>query len=161
MKTLIAFASNTGTTEQCAKELAKLLNSEVELIDLRKKKLHSLSGFDNLIVGSYIHASKMNKHAVNLLKTAVGESHIRKIGVFLCMISPEEEFSKYLKLNLGEKIVNSISVKSCFGGVLDPNKVNIFFRPIARKIVQKVTKELGKREIKKENIIKFADEFND
>ena len=58
-KTLIAYATKHGSTEECARSLAGKMNSESDLLNLKEKKHVDLNAYDKIIIGGSIYAGRI------------------------------------------------------------------------------------------------------
>jgi len=62
-KTLIAYETKGGVTEESAKKIADVLRSkydlEVDLVDLKEQKTQELAQYRNVVIGSGIRAGRM------------------------------------------------------------------------------------------------------
>ena len=86
-KTLIAYASKGGATEEAAKIIADGLKSkydlDVDVVNLRKdkKKLSNLDQYTNVVVGSGIRQGKGYNEALDFLKQDFGD---KRVAFFVC-----------------------------------------------------------------------------
>ena len=62
-KTLIAYESKGGATEEAARKIAETLRSkfqlEVDLVDLKKQKVFDLSLYQNIIIGGGVRGGRV------------------------------------------------------------------------------------------------------
>ena len=65
MKTVICYASKSGTARECAKKLKTLLSDAV-LCDIEKEKA-TLSEYDCIVVGGSIRMGKLHKATANFI----------------------------------------------------------------------------------------------
>ena len=83
-KTLVAYASKGGATEQASEIIAEVLRDknkfEVSIVDLRKTT-PELVEYDNVVVGAGVRGEKVYSEALNFLKQDFGE---RKVAFFVC-----------------------------------------------------------------------------
>jgi menaquinone-dependent protoporphyrinogen IX oxidase len=83
-KTLIAYASKSGATEEVATIVAKVLNEtpglEVECVNLRKNS-PNVSQYDNIIIGAGVRAGKVYSEALDFLKQ---DFINKKVAFFVC-----------------------------------------------------------------------------
>jgi flavodoxin I len=71
MKILITYYSKTGNTEKIAKSMFEALKSEnVDLLAIDKVSPNSIGGYDIMLLGSGIYASRIDKSILNLIKNA-------------------------------------------------------------------------------------------
>lgn len=71
-KTLIAYATKVGATEEVALKIAEVLRQkhgfEVDIVNLRKNKCPDISLYKNVIVGSGVRVQRVYKEAVRFLE---------------------------------------------------------------------------------------------
>jgi menaquinone-dependent protoporphyrinogen IX oxidase len=83
-KTLVAYVSKSGATEEASKTIAEVLrnnhNLEVDLINLKKAK-PNLAQYQNVVLGAGVRFGKVYSEAPKFLKQDLGN---RKVAVFLC-----------------------------------------------------------------------------
>jgi menaquinone-dependent protoporphyrinogen IX oxidase len=102
-KTLVAYASKSGATEQTAQIITEVLRGEyhleVDLINLGKT-FPSLEQYRNVVVGAGVRAGKVYGEALKFLKENFGD---RKVAFFVCCGGAgdpkkyEDSCDKYLK----------------------------------------------------------------
>ena len=98
-RTLIAYATHGGTTEDYAKAIASVLTEEfkvhVELVNLRKDHNLDLLPYRNVIVGMGIRRFKIYKEGAEFLeKTDFGD---RKVVIFVSALMPKDHvIEKYI-----------------------------------------------------------------
>jgi menaquinone-dependent protoporphyrinogen oxidase len=84
-KTLIAYGTRYGATAEVAQEIAKIFKEQfglsVELIDLQKQKIKSISGYGNIVLGSGIKMGRWTGRAKRFLKK---NFEGKKLAVFVC-----------------------------------------------------------------------------
>ena len=95
-RTLIAYATEGGTTEDYAKAISSVLTDEfkmqVEIVNLKKDHNPNLTPYQNVIVGTGIKKFKMHKEGEEFLeKTDFGD---RKVVIFLSSLMPRDEATK-------------------------------------------------------------------
>ncbi len=158
MKTLIAYATKHGSAENSAKKLAKKLNGEVDLVNLKKNKKIDIDQYDRVIIGSSVYVGKIRKEARLFSEERLTELQNKEIGLFICCMSEDEKAEQQLKDNFPEELVNKAVVTGVFGGEFDFDKMN-FLEKIAIKKITGV--EESQSNLMNENIIKFAEKLND
>jgi menaquinone-dependent protoporphyrinogen IX oxidase len=95
-KTLIAYATRGGTTEDYAKAIGSVLTNEfkmqADIVNLKKDKNPNLTPYRNVVVGTGIKMFKMHKEGAKFLeKTDFGE---RKVMIFLSSLTPRDDVIK-------------------------------------------------------------------
>lgn len=83
-KTLVAYASKSGATQEVAEKIAETLkdkyNLEVDLINLRKEK-PILALYKNVVVGSGVRMNKVYGEALRFLKQ---DFENKRVAFFIC-----------------------------------------------------------------------------
>ena len=156
MKTLIVYATNSGTTEKCAKILDKGLDNTTVINILDPNP--DLSHYDLIIIGSNIKFGKINKNIKQFIYENYKTLKSKRTAYFIScgFIKNAEE---HFKNNFPQELLDSSITYDTFGGELDLSKLQGFDKFIA-KLVSKT--EDGQQEIKilKSSIDKFIKEVN-
>ena len=106
-RTLIAYATQGGTTEDYANAIGSVLTDEfkmqVELVNLKNDHNPNLTPYRNIIVGTGIKKFKMHKEGAEFLeKTVFGD---RKVMIFLSSLMPRDEaIKKYVDVIIQKNI---------------------------------------------------------
>jgi menaquinone-dependent protoporphyrinogen oxidase len=151
MKTLIAYASKGGATEQTANLIAETLREkrgmEVELANLRKGT-PSIVQYDNVVVGAGVRAGKVYGEALDFLKK---DFENKKIAFFVCCGGAgdpkkyEESCSKYVTDVLAKYSNLKMVATEAFGGRMkilgrlifdnvDPDKIRAWAETLGSKL---------------------------
>ncbi len=100
-KTLIAYETKGGATEEVAQKLAEILRSksglEVDVVDLRRQKIQNIDSYQNIILGSGIRGGKAYDKALKVLENHFGN---RKVAFYVCCgdaVDPEKSASAKVK----------------------------------------------------------------
>lgn len=84
-KTLIVYGTRYGATAEVASEIANILRDEfkfnVDVVNLKDKKIKDLSDYDNIIIGSGIKMNRWVSAAKRFLKSNFKG---KKFAVFVC-----------------------------------------------------------------------------
>ncbi len=71
-KTLIAYETKGGATEEAARKIADVLRSkyqlEVDLVDLKEQKVLDIAQYKNVVVGGGVRGGRVYKKALKFLK---------------------------------------------------------------------------------------------
>ena len=90
MKVLFAYASKTGTAEECAGILQKeLRGADVTVADLAREK-PDVRGFDAAVIGGSVRYGKLRRDAADYLTAQQDALATVPHGLFLCMSSGHE-----------------------------------------------------------------------
>ena len=158
MKTLVVYTSKYGATEECAKQIDKGLEGQVERINLLEGQPKDLKSFDKVILGTPIYAGNMSKEIKNFYETHKEELAHKKVGLFIsCLdLSKVEE---YIKLGFGEEGIKGLVIQKGCGGILDFKKLNFFERTICKLICKKEKDREGNPlKITKQTVLSRMDE---
>jgi menaquinone-dependent protoporphyrinogen IX oxidase len=118
-KTLIAYATRGGTTEDYANAIGSVLTDEfkmqVDAVNLKKNRNPDLTPYRNVIVGAGIKIFRMHKEgAVFLERTDFGD---RKVLIFLSSLVPRDEaIKKYVDVILQKNSNLKPIAVEVFGG---------------------------------------------
>jgi menaquinone-dependent protoporphyrinogen IX oxidase len=76
-KTLIAYESKGGVTEESAQKIAEILRSkyglEVDLVDLKEQKVPDLAQYRNVIIGGGVRVGKVYSKALKFLENDLSD----------------------------------------------------------------------------------------
>jgi len=118
-KTLIAYATRGGTTEDYAKAIKSVLidefNMQADLVNLKKSRNPDLTQYKNIIVGAGIKMFRMHKEGAEFLeKKNFGE---KNVGIFLSSLVPRDEaIKKYVDVILQKNPTLKPIAVEVFGG---------------------------------------------
>jgi len=98
-RTLIAYATHGGTTEDYSKAIASVLTDEfkmqVELVNLRTDHNPNLTPYQNVIIGTGIQKFRIYKEAVKFLEKT--DFVDRKVAIFVSALMPRDHIiEKYI-----------------------------------------------------------------
>lgn len=83
-KTLVAYASKGGATEEIAKEIAGVLKEKhklaVDVVNLRKDRKYDLSGYSNIVAGSGVRMGRIYGSFWKLIEKDISE---KKLAFFI------------------------------------------------------------------------------
>ena len=156
MKTLIIYASKTGTTQKCAKTLKEQLK-DATVVNIEDQK-EDISQYDLIVIGSPIRIGMMDNR---IKKFFINNKEIlkgKKTAYFICC-GFHENWKKYYEENIPKDLLESATTYASFGGELNLQKQKGFDKWIV-KMVSKSIEESKKIEILEENIEKFIEELN-
>jgi menaquinone-dependent protoporphyrinogen oxidase len=126
MKIAILYGSKYGATECCAKKIASELNGQVELINIFEKKPKLMSGYDFVLMGGAVYVGKMADDVIHGIKGLnLGDT---PYGLFICCKDDKKKAVEYLRLNLGDKIVDHAMVVEHLGHAIHLERMNFFAR---------------------------------
>ena len=118
-KTLVAYATRGGTTEDYAKAISSVLtdefNVQADLVNLKKSRNPDLTQYQNIIVGAGIKMFKMHKEGAEFLeKRNFGG---KNVGIFISSLVPRDEaIKKYIDIILQKNTTLKPVAVEVFGG---------------------------------------------
>ena len=118
-RTLIAYATRGGTTEDYAKTIGSVLTDEfkmqVDVVNLKKNPKPNLTPYRNIIAGAGIKIFRMHKEGAEFLeKTNFND---RKVLIYLSSLLPKEEaIKKYVDVILQKNTTLKPIAAEVFGG---------------------------------------------
>ena len=155
-KTLIAYTSKGGATQEAAQIIADVLktkhNLDVDVVNLRKdkKKLQNLAQYKNIVVGSGVRSGKVYDEALDFLKQDFGN---KKLAFFVCSGDAgdpekyEEACTKYVTQVLANYADLKTVATEAFGGRqkmlgrtvfnnFNPEKVGAWAENLGNKLIK-------------------------
>ena len=161
MKTLILYATKSGTTKKCAALLAANLGADsCALWDLCDGE-PALFGYDTLVLGSYLRMGVVDKRLTAFLEKHRDEILEKPFGLFLCGCV-EEKISEAIVKNFREEFLEKALCVDFFGGELSPEKCRGAEKLIVRALHQIALKDENFKlaeKIRPEVITAFAEEL--
>jgi menaquinone-dependent protoporphyrinogen oxidase len=146
-KTLIAYVSKSGVTEENAKIISNILNSnygfEVDLINLKDNNKPDLSQYNNIIIGSGIRMARWYGKANKFLKNDFKD---KKVAIFLSSgaAGDPETYQEAITKYIDKKLTKNPHIKpvltEAFGGrysnfdYTDPEKVKAWALDLGKKL---------------------------
>ena len=114
MKVLIAYATKSGASRDCAETLASRFENAV-LADLSKSS-PSLEGFDAVVLGSGIWIGRAYRPARRFWKENQTRLLEKPLAFYFCNAEPES-FEKAVQRNISQELMaHAVCVRS-FGGI--------------------------------------------
>jgi len=135
MKTLIAYATNQGTTERVAHKIAEGLDGEITLKNLKKDKNPDINEYERVIIGGSIHAGGIQKEVKEYAAKNLSSLLTKKTGLFICCME-EENPEKYLEQFFPSELLDSALATVCPGGEFLFEKMNFIERAIIKKMAK-------------------------
>ncbi|MEX1307458.1 MAG: flavodoxin domain-containing protein [Eubacteriales bacterium] len=133
MKTLIAYATQTGTTEKAAEMIADKLKAKPDIVNIGATKTIELSGYDFILVGGSIRMGKVNKAVRRFLANNKQALMSTRFGLFLACGYPEE-VENYYNVILDEDLKSHVTITAEIGYAYYLDEMG----PIARKIISQL-----------------------
>jgi menaquinone-dependent protoporphyrinogen IX oxidase len=155
-KTLIAYETKMGVTEESARKIAEVLRSkfqiEVDLVDLREQKVPDLTQYKNVVVGAGVRGGRVYSKAVKFLENDFAG---KKVAFFVSSSwagTPKQESYDAAKTKFVENTlskfpqINAVGAEA-FGGRIkilgklmldntDLRKVEVWAEELGKKFTQ-------------------------
>lgn len=167
MKILVAYSSKSGTTRECAENLASLLPKGTATLSDIEKDDPSLNEFDIIIVGGYVRMGKMCKPFKKFVTDNEALIKEKPHAFFMCA-GLVESTEYYFEKAVPRHLLNSSVSNMCFGGDLRVKKQKGLDKIIAKIILSSIKNHNANEDcdeeqmipaILPENISRFADEI--
>ena len=136
MRTLIVFSSKYGAGEKCANLIGKDLKGEVHTVNLKKEKCEGLHGYDTIIIGGSIYASRMGEEVKKFVENNKEILCTKNIGLFVCCKEIGDKAREYIKLNLPKWIIDMAFIQEHVGHEISLEKVNFLERFLIKGILK-------------------------
>lgn len=156
MKTVIIYASKTGTTEKCAKNINTQLTDST-IVDIYTKN-EDINKYDLIIIGSPIRMGMIDKKIKKFLIKNKECLKTKRTAYFICC-GFNENCKEYYEKNIPKDLLNNAITYDSFGGEIDIKKQRGFDKFIIKMVSKSVDKN---KEIKilNENIDNFIKKLN-
>jgi len=158
MKTLIIYTTQHGCTEECATKLQHQLNSNAELINIKKQKPGNLDDHQTIIVGGSIHAGQIQRKIKKFCQENLDTLKQKKLGLFLCCMEEGEKAQQQFQDAFPPELIQRATATGIFGGEFNFEKMNFIEKAIIKKIA-KIEKSVSK--IDEKSILEFAEKIKD
>lgn len=151
MRTLIAYSTTHGCTEQVAHELKKSLGGDVTLVNLKSDPGHNPISYDRIIIGGSIHAGQIQKRVKDFCGKNMDILLEKEIGLYICCMEEGATASKQFSEAYPEKLQMHAKAAGIFGGAFDFEKMNFVEKLIVKKVarVKQSTSRIDHQAIKK------------
>jgi menaquinone-dependent protoporphyrinogen oxidase len=133
MKTLIAYSTTLGCTEQCASRLKEDLGPDVDLFRISRRRKINLDLYHTVIIGGSIHEGLIQRSVMKFCETYIDRLMKIEVGLFICCVEPGEDEKELLKRTFPEKLLNHSLASGYFGGELNFKKMNLLQKIMTRK----------------------------
>ena len=157
MKTLIAYSTTLGCTEQCASKLKEDLGEGVEMVRISSRRRYDLSKHDTIIVGGSIHEGMIQRSVYKFCESNLDILLKKQVGLFVCCMDPDANEQELIKRAFPPKLVEHALASGFFGGELNIKKMNLLQKIMTRKAAR-LQKE---PDIDFQKILAFAKKMQD
>ncbi len=148
MNTLIVYASLHGCSIKCAKILSKLLEGNIDIVNLKKEYSIDFTKYSTIIVGGSIHTGHINPSIKKFCNENENEILSKNLAVYLCFMDPTSKGDYYISHSFSPNLVKHIKVKGYFGGEFNFNKMTFFEKFYIQKTT-KINHSVSKIDVKK------------
>jgi len=155
MKTLIAYSTTLGCTEQCASKLKDDLVDDVEMVRISQRRKYSLMKYDTIIVGGSIHEGMIQRSVYKFCENNLEVLLQKQVGLFVCCMDPNADEQRLIDQAFPEPLVKHALASGFFGGELNIKKMNLLQKIMTRKAAR-LKKD---PEIDFQKILVFANEI--
>ncbi len=132
-KTLIAYSTTLGCTEQCASKLKEDLGEGVDLIRISRRRRFNLKNYDTIIVGGSIHEGMIQRSVHKFCESNLDILMQKQIGLFVCCMDPDANEQELIERAFPESLVKHALASGFFGGELNIKKMNLLQKIMTRK----------------------------
>jgi menaquinone-dependent protoporphyrinogen oxidase len=155
MKTLIAYSTTLGCTEQCASKLKDDLVDDVEMVRISRRRKFNLQDYEVIIVGGSIHEGMIQRSVHNFCEANLDILLKKQVGLFVCCMDPDADEKKLIQQAFPDTLVKHALASGFFGGELNIKKMNLLQKIMTRKAAR-LQKE---PDIDFQKILTFANEI--
>lgn len=133
MKTLIAYSTTLGCTEQCASRLKEDIGEGVEMARISSRRRYNLKKYDTIIVGGSIHEGMIQRSVHKFCESYLDVLLTKQVGLFVCCMDPEADEQKLISQAFPDVLINHALASGFFGGELNIKKMNLLQKIMTRK----------------------------
>ncbi len=133
MKTLIAYSTTLGCTEQCASRLKEDLGPDVDLFRISRRRKINLDLYKTVIIGGSIHEGLIQRSVRKFCETYIDKLLKIEVGLFICCVESGEDEQELLQRAFPEKLLSHSLANGYFGGELNFKKMNLLQKIMSRK----------------------------
>ena len=132
-KTLIAYSTTLGCTEQCASKLKDDLGEGVEMVRISRRRRFNLEEYDTIIVGGSIHEGMIQRSVYKFCESNLDELLNKAVGLFVCCMDADANEQELIQRTFPESLVKHALASGFFGGELNIKKMNLLQKIMTRK----------------------------
>lgn len=132
-KTLIAYSTTLGCTEQCASKLKADLGEGVEMVRISRRRRFNLGEYDTIIVGGSIHEGMIQRSVYKFCESNLDELLKKEVGLFVCCMDTDANEQELIQRTFPESLVKHALASGFFGGELNIKKMNLLQKIMTRK----------------------------
>ena len=151
-KTLIAYSTTLGCTEQCASKLKDDLGEDVDMIRISRRRRFNLKSYETIIIGGSIHEGMIQRSVYKFCESNLDELLKTAVGLFVCCMDANANEQELIQRAFPKTLVKHALASGFFGGELNIKKMNLLQKIMTRKAAR-LHKE---PEIDFQKILEFA-----
>ena len=133
MKTLIAYSTTLGCTEQCASKLKEDIGEGVEMVRISSRRRYNLHKYDTIIIGGSIHEGMIQRSVYRFCESYLEILLQKQVGLFVCCMDPYAVEKELIKQAFPKHLVEHALASGFFGGELNIKKMNLLQKIMTRK----------------------------
>ena len=133
MKTLIAYSTTLGCTEQCASKLKDDIGDDVEMVRISSRGRYNLEQYDTIIVGGSIHEGLIQRSVHKFCEINLEVLLKKQVGLFVCCMDPEANEKELISQAFPDVLIDHALASGFFGGELNIKKMNLLQKIMTRK----------------------------
>ncbi|MFO7864444.1 MAG: flavodoxin domain-containing protein [Salinivirgaceae bacterium] len=155
MKTIIAYTTRHGATEQVAERINDILGGKAEVYNLQNSRINP-DNYDRVIIGASIHGGKIQRRMRRFLRRNKKKLLKKELGLFLCSIQTGEISVKQFNKNFSKSLRTHAKATALVGGAFYMDKMSNMEKSIVKKVAE-VDKTVDN--INYEEVEQFAQKF--
>jgi menaquinone-dependent protoporphyrinogen oxidase len=133
MKTLIAYSTTLGCTEQCASKLKDDIGEDVEMVRISSRRRYNLEKYDTIIVGGSIHEGMIQRSVYKFCESNLDVLRKKQVGLFVCCMDSDANEQELIKRAFPDSLLEHALASGFFGGELNIKKMNLLQKIMTRK----------------------------
>lgn len=132
-KTLIAYSTTLGCTEQCASKLKDDLGNGVIMVRISRRRRYNLEQHDTIIIGGSIHEGMIQRSVYKFCENNLEVLLQKQVGLFVCCTDPDANEQELIERAFPGRLVEHSLASGFFGGELNIKKMNLLQKIMTRK----------------------------
>ncbi len=137
MNTLIIYASKTGTTKKCAKQINRQIKDSKMVNILNQNE--DINIYDLIVIGTPIRMGMIDKKIKKFLISNIEILKTKKVAYFICC-GFNENYKSYYEQNIPKDLLDSAIIYDTFGGEMDIQKQKGFDKFITKMVSKNIDK---------------------
>lgn len=132
-KTLIAYSTTLGCTEQCASKLKEDIGEDVDMIRISRRRRYNLQQYNTIIIGGSIHEGMIQRSVYKFCESNLEELLTKSVGLFVCCMDADANEKELIQRAFPGTLVKHALASGFFGGELNIKKMNLLQKIMTRK----------------------------